>query len=398
VQETGIDSAELVQVLLRHESILFVGAGEGRTVRHTDAVSHAARARPHGRASRMCDSHPMAGRTDPPDEEAWNNGHRTLFIVLGAQFVIGAALLIWVALGRPVPGLSNAAAKNNPAITTPTPTANHFDGARAFKLLRRQVEVYGPRPAGSDASHRLADELVKKLPNGIFEAVPEPQRNVIAHSDGSYTDAPNDLRNVVGMLPGKGAPIVIGAHYDTEASIPGHVGANDGAAGTAAVVELARALRSVDRGAGAPPIRFVLFDGEEEPGDKTEASEFADVALRGSKLDSSLTPKPQAMILLDYIAQARGLQLPREGFSDKALWARLRAASRKVGTARIFPDDTGLKILDDHYPYVQQDVPAIDLIDFSYPQADSLKDDVAHVSQRSLDAVGETVFQLVRHW
>jgi hypothetical protein len=340
----------------------------------------------------------MAEATDRPAEPEWSNGHRTLFIVLGVQFVIGAALLTWVALGRPVPGLTAADAKDNPSSIAPRATAHAFDGARAFRLLRRQVEDYGPRPAGSDQSRALADELVKKLPNGSFEAVPEQAHNVIKHADGSFTDAPNELRNIVGTLPGTGAPIVIGAHYDTEASIPGHVGANDGAAGTAAVVELARALKTMDRGVGAPPIRFVLFDGEEEPGDKTEPSEFADVALRGSKVDSANGSKPQAMILLDYIAQARGLQLPREGFSDQALWARLRAASRKVGTAKVFPDDTGLKILDDHYPYVQQGIPSIDLIDFSYPQADTLRDDVRHVSERSLDAVGETVLQFVRHW
>jgi glutaminyl-peptide cyclotransferase len=123
---------------------------------------------------------------------------------------------------------------------------NRFDGAAVLALAREQVVRYGPRPAGSPASRRLAERLRRLLPNGRFEPVP------------------GGLRNVVGLLPGRGRAVVIGAHYDTEASIPGHVGANDGAAGTAAVVEIARALRR-SRPRGGPALRFVLFDGEEEP-------------------------------------------------------------------------------------------------------------------------------------
>ena len=59
------------------------------------------------------------------------------------------------------------------------------------------------------------------------------------------------LRNIVGRLPGARPAIVIAAHYDTK-RLPGFVGANDGAAGTAAVVELARALAETERPAGAP--------------------------------------------------------------------------------------------------------------------------------------------------
>jgi len=43
-------------------------------------------------------------------------------------------------------------------------------------------------------------------------------------------------------------------------------------------------------------------------------------------------------------------------------------------------------------------VPAIDLIDFDYPQRDSRRDDLDAVSVRSLDAVGETVAAFVDSW
>ncbi|MDO9353694.1 MAG: M28 family metallopeptidase [Solirubrobacteraceae bacterium] len=313
------------------------------------------------------------------DDDTWTTGVRTLSVTLLVTVLMGAALLAWVAFGRPVPGLAKEPTFSNGTALTGKAKARGFDGGRAFALLRRQVEVYGSRPAGSDASRRLGDELVQKLPNGTFEPVP------------------GGLRNIVGTLPGKGAPLVIGAHYDTEASIPGHVGANDGAAGTAAVVELARSLKGVDRGKNAPPLRFVLFDGEEEPAG-TAPEDFEKVALRGSKVEAARNPKAQAMILLDYIAERRGLSIPREGNSDRAMWGRLRTAAAKVGAAKVFPSAKGPTIIDDHIPFVRRGIPSIDLIDFDYPQRDTLQDDMDHVSEASLDAVGETVVQLLRRW
>ncbi|HEV2814095.1 MAG TPA: M28 family peptidase, partial [Solirubrobacteraceae bacterium] len=136
-------------------------------------------------------------------------------------------------------GSEDAAAK---APFVPKPTTDRFDEGRAFALLRRQVEVYGWRPAGSKALRALAEDLRRRMPRGRFEPLGR--------------DHPG-LRNVVGTVPGTKPAIVIGAHYDVEARPKGFVGANDGAAGTAAVVELARAFARLDRPAGAPELRFV---------------------------------------------------------------------------------------------------------------------------------------------
>ncbi|HEX8744766.1 MAG TPA: M28 family peptidase, partial [Thermoleophilaceae bacterium] len=96
-----------------------------------------------------------------------------------------------------------------------------------------------------------------------------------------------------------------------------------------------------------------------------------------------------------YIAERRGLRFTREGNSDAALWAQLRSAARAVGVGALFSGTTSGAIIDDHWPFIQGGVRAIDLIDFDYPQRDSLEDDLDAVSQRSLDAVGEAVHRLV---
>ena len=297
---------------------------------------------------------------------------RVLVVALGVQLLLGAGLLVWATRGFPLPGGVTEKGGTSPA---PRARVDRFDGSRAFALLREQVERFGPRPAGSPASRRLAERLRPLLPGGRFEPVP------------------GGLRNVVGTLPGRRPAVLVGAHYDTEASVPGHLGANDGAAGPAAVVELARALAGTKRRAGAPELRFVLFDGEEE----RAGEDFLTSGLRGSRAYAARHARElRAVIVLDYVAEARGLSFPREAGSDPALWRRLRAAARRVGVEEIFPPTTTGQILDDHIPFARRGVPAIDIIDFAYPQRDTREDDLDQVSPRSLDAVGEAVFELVR--
>ena len=101
------------------------------------------------------------------------------------------------------------------------------------------------------------------------------------------------------------------------------------------------------------------------------------------------------MILLDFVAD-KDLSLPREANSNPALWRRLRAAARRAGTASVFPGRTDVAVSDDHVPFLKLGVPAIDLIDFTYPCWHQPCDDLSRVSKRSLDAVGETIYELLR--
>ncbi len=185
---------------------------------------------------------------------------------------------------------------------------DRFDSARAFDLIERQV-AFGPRPAGSEASQALGRELRRELPN--FQVQP----------------LAGGLLNLISVIPGEQPAIVVGAHYDTEATIPDFVGANDGAAGTAAVVELAKVLPGL-LPKGHREVRFVLFDGEEEPAGCPEGL-FYQCALRGSKAYVAAHPgEIGEMILLDYIAN-KGLQIPREQNSRSgALVAAARGRRR----------------------------------------------------------------------
>jgi hypothetical protein len=99
------------------------------------------------------------------------------------------------------------------------------------------------------------------------------------------------------------------------------------------------------------------------------------------------------MILLDYVG-SRSLYLPREATSSEELWSRLLSAAEAVGAGRFFSGETSPAILDDHTPFLRQGVAAVDLIDWRYP-GHTLADGLDQLSRQSIDAVGETVVQLI---
>jgi hypothetical protein len=294
---------------------------------------------------------------------------RRLLPLISVVLLLAAGALVAAA----VSGAFDSGDETTPAASAARLRVDRFDRDRAFADLRHQVEM-GPRPAGSDKARELAEWLRARLPRGQIQPVP------------------GGLQNVVGRIPGRGKPIVLAAHYDTK-DIPGFVGANDGAGGTAAVLEIARFLRTAKRPAGAPPIRFVLFDGEESPDD---TKDFYSTGLRGSKFYARRhADEIRALILLDFVAEKGGMRIPREAGSHLAMWARLRAAARRVGAQSAFPDETSGEVLDDHTPFTRRGVPAIDLIDFTFECWHKTCDDLDVVSARALDLTGEAVTQML---
>lgn len=297
---------------------------------------------------------------------------RFLTVVLIATVAIGAGFVVLAATDS-IPFVGEAD-DSGAEVSGPDGAAavDRFDSAAAFEFLERQVEL-GPRPAGSEASRRLAEILRDELPDGRFQAVP------------------GGLRNVIGEVPGRDSDryIVVGGHYDTK-DIPGFVGANDGASGTAVVLELARAFEPEQL---EPTVLFILFDGEESPRGTPDSAFFRE-GLRGSRVAAEAFADAEAMINVDFVGE-RGPSLPREENSDPELWEELRAAAERVGYGAVYPPETQQGILDDHIPFQEAGVPAIDLIDFDFDCFHRTCDDLSVVSEESLDAAGEPLLELL---
>jgi Zn-dependent M28 family amino/carboxypeptidase len=259
------------------------------------------------------------------------------------------------------------------------PTPDHgFDAQRAYRDVAAQVRI-GPRPAGSPGSAETVEFIAKRLREaGVGD---------VQVQDG--------LRNVVGRLGHGPGTIVIGAHHDTK-DIPGFVGANDGASGVAVVLEVARAAgRLVAEGKLGGSYTFVLFDGEEARGDRpfeedgTRGSrQFVELAEEGGGQGAPPIEEIEAMFLLDLVGDC-DLSIPREGNSDPDLYDLLEGEA--------FGGETDA-VLDDHIPFREAGVPAVDIIDFQFGPGPppgghwhTTEDTLDKVCPESLDQAGEAV-------
>jgi len=293
-----------------------------------------------------------------------------------AAAAAGALLAALAALAVAAGGCTDGSDPGPPA----GDATDRFDGERAFADVRAQVAL-GPRPSGSAAARRLSRRLARELRGAGVRDV-RVQR---------------PLRNVVGAIPGRTTGwVVLGAHYDTKPGVPGFVGANDGASGAAVVLELARSLPDPMPG---PSLAIALFDGEEardgRPFDEdgTRGSrQYVESATRGGGGAPPLDAI-EAMVLLDMVGDC-DLSIPREASSDEGLYGLF------AGSDPALFDGTRGPIADDHVPFLEAGIPAVDLIDFDYGPGPSPGgwwhtpgDDLGRVCPESLDAVGAAALQ-----
>jgi len=257
-------------------------------------------------------------------------------------------------------------------------SATVFDGEEALLLAGRQM-TFGARIPGT-AAHAEAEEWIA----ASLEALGwETSVHTVIYRGV-------ELHNLVGKRGASNdGPIVIGAHYDTrpkadrdpvdpEQPVPG---ANDGASGVAILLELARVLPSDLDGR---EIWLTFFDGEDSGGlDGWEWSAGA------AAFAADLTVTPQAVVILDMVGDV-DLQIRREATSDASLLDEIWSIADTLG-ARAFVQETGVPIMDDHRPFLDRGIPAVDIIDLQYAHWHTTADTLDKISAESLEQVGRVV-------
>jgi hypothetical protein len=295
----------------------------------------------------------------------------------------------------------------SPAANTETSTAGigsatglpTFDGARAFDLLKKQVE-FGPRVPGTQPHSDCGAFLIETL---------RPLADEVTTQEFAATLGGKDLRlkNIIARFnPGAKRWVLLCAHWDTRPTADYEVvaekrrlpipGANDGASGTAVLLELARMFKQRKPDIG---VVMVFFDGEDYgpgPNDMFLGSRhLASEALKGN-----LQPKRENIaygILLDMIGD-KDLRIPKEQYSLEAapdVVRKIWDTAKALGHEKAFPDATGNAIMDDHVPLIKAGIKCVNLIDFEYGPWHTLEDSVDKCSARSLKTVGDVVGAVV---
>jgi glutaminyl-peptide cyclotransferase len=271
------------------------------------------------------------------------------------------------------------------------PARPSFDGAAALEAARRIV-AFGPRPPGSAAHRKLRQWLETEL---------KPLRCEIV--EDAFTAAtplgPRAMTNLIAKFPGSGKRVVvISGHYDTY-DRPGlrFVGANDGGSSAALLLQFARTAARLSR---RDSIWLVWFDGEEslvswEGEDHTYGSRHLAQKWSADGTANSIS----ALINVDMIGDA-DLSLVYELHSTAWLRDLVWSVAARLGYGRHFSKSVQSSIEDDHVPFVEAAIPAVDLIDFDYGPGNSYwhtnRDTVDKLSARSFEVVGSVVLETVR--
>ena len=304
--------------------------------------------------------------------------------------VVGIALLI-AGLGG-VSCLAQAAAGStalppsaSPTITpaptlTPSPTPSPlFSGEEAMQHVRAQM-AFGPRPTGSEASRRTAEYIQTRLRAAGWEA-----------EEQTFTYRGVPVRNLIGRAGQRGGPVfLLGAHYDTrlradrdpEASAQPVPGANDGASGVAVLLELARVL---DLSTVQGEVWLVFFDAEDNG-----RLDGWDWVIGSRYFATNMAVTPEYVIVVDMIGDAEQ-DIYYEGNSDPLLREHLWTLAAELGYSAYFIPEVQHTLLDDHVPFLERGIPAIDVIDFDYPYWHTVEDTVDKVSPESLERVGRVL-------
>jgi peptidase M28-like protein len=284
-----------------------------------------------------------------------------------ALVLLGLALLLAISLGAPPP----PKAKDAPVA--------EFSAGRAGEVLRGLLGDGAPHPVGSPANAQVRERVTAQL--RALGYAPEVQEG-FACQDGRGCAK---VWNVLARLPGKqeGKAVLLAAHYD---SVPAGAGASDDMTGTAAVLEVARALKA------GPPLRntvlFLIDDGEEE-------------GLLGAKAFTETSPAASEVGVVVNL-EARGTSGPSLMFqtSPDDAWLLDTWASRasRPFTSSLFstvyrfmPNDTDLTV------FLGRGVPGMNFAFIENPsQYHTPLDNLADAAPGSLQHHGDNALAAVR--
>lgn len=285
---------------------------------------------------------------------------RFIFLFITIAFIVIASVSLW-------------------RVFTRNRGDSEFDGERALKLVEYQVAL-GPRLPGSQAHNQVVSWIAHEVSKYGWTAE-------ITDSE----EMGHPIRNIVARRGEGKRWVILGAHYDSRLladrdpdpakrlqPVPG---ANDGGSGVAVLLELARTLPIDDQFT----VWLVFFDAEDNgqiPG--------WDWILGSRAFVRQLTGKPDAVVVVDMIG-GFDQKIYIEGNSDPSLTAEIWSVAGQRGFGNRFIPIPKHNILDDHTPFLEAGIPAVDIIDIDYAYYHTTADTADKVSAQSLYAVGDTL-------
>ena len=283
-----------------------------------------------------------------------------------------------------------------------------FNGTLANQSVTWQTEL-GPRLPGSNASLALRESITENLTTYGWDV--ELSTHISHEIELTNVIATWKPQNLSPNETEELGRIVLSAHYDTRniADKDSNVslqntpilGANDGASGVAALIELGRIIPSMDLN---NEIMLLFSDAEDQGNNYTLGAEaWAD------NLSQEEINRTESFILLVMIGDA-DLQLTKIIPSTPILTENMMILGQKLGLSNqtdgcngqrsdVMQSNQSLTVIDDHVHPFALGIPSLDIIDLAYGinatpfggYWHTTQDTADKVSAESLESVGRIV-------
>lgn len=279
-----------------------------------------------------------------------------------------------------------------PAPTPPLPPRRNaiwkdFNGERALDTAKTILR-FGQRISGTEPLAQLRPYIIGELTRSGWQA--EEQRFTEQTPAGRQIEFCSLVARS-GRLPVNTPRLIVVAHFDTlDLGIASDLGATDGAANTAILIEIARALAIDPR--LASHIELLFLDGhmpfrQISPHDGLFGSRFYTQALRINQR----TKDVRAAISLENLGE-RNTILAYPPNSDSGLVEQFRTGAEALGVKL----EAGSRpLLLDHVPFQEAGIPAIALFDANSPILNTADDTGDHLASEALAKAGYLVLYIL---
>ena len=308
---------------------------------------------------------------------------------------------------------SNKQALSDADLVSQVPVGPTFMADSAYSYCEAQC-AFGPRTMNSKAHDDCEKWIIQKFQQ--FGCEVTSQKAELKGYDGTVRRSTNII---AAHKPELTERVLLCAHWDSRPwadndpdSTNWHqpvMAADDGASGVAVMMEIARLLQQVDT--LKVGVDFICFDAEDwgvpqwdTAGDSSDS--WALGAQYWSKNMHKENYQARYGILLDMVG-GQGAHFYQEGMSKQfaqRIVSKVWAAAKVVGFGSYFPEQPGAHITDDHIPVNEHaHIPCIDIIPY-YPDCEmgnfgpvwhTINDDMEHIDKNTLQAVGQTLLQVL---
>jgi hypothetical protein len=296
------------------------------------------------------------------------------------------------------------------------PVGPAFSADSAWLFCQQQCD-FGPRAMNTSGHEQCRQWIVDKFRQYGLQV--QEQKATLTGYDGT----PLNSTNIIAVyLPEQSDRILLCAHWDSRPWADNDpdsanwrkpiLAANDAASGVAVMLEVARLLQKTDSLRPKIGIDFVCFDAEDwgvpQWTDTSDGDSWALGAQYWAQTFKVRPDKPNYRygILLDMVG-GQGARFYQEQLSKDyapSVVSKVWQAAEVVGYGSFFVRNEGVGITDDHLPVNQvANIPCIDIIPY-YPDCEAssfgptwhtLNDDMEHLDKNTLQAVGQTIIQVI---